>query len=260
MVFHAGNLPPPVVKAVPPEYAEEEQCRLYYMSFQMAVRPGQLGGILHQWALSAIPFEFPTVSPAHALQEARFVYGCSTSEEFSAALGKAAKVDYLAKLDVGRLIERGVAEPPQSIKGCVDTRTIEQVASSSDPDDAIKVFAMPRGWFAQEPRFVSRKQPASEDDGWLLTYVFDESQLDEEGECLPDATSELWIIDARNMKEIVARIKLPQRVPYGLHGNWFTEDEIKRQRPFDAVREVQGPPTEQTLWTEICDSVEGWLE
>ncbi|KAF3799011.1 Carotenoid-cleavage dioxygenase 1 [Colletotrichum gloeosporioides] len=239
LVFSAGNLPTPEVKPVPPEYAEEEQCRLYYYNFPLSGIPGVQFNIRHQWALSAISLEFPTVSPEYSMQEARYVYGCSTGEaSYTVALGKAAKIDHLAKVDVHTLISRGIANPPQPVKGCVDTRNVTQVLESKDPKDPIKLFKMPEGWYAQEPRFVARSQARTEDDGWLLTYVFDESQLDSQGVCLPNAASELWIIDAKEMKSVVAKIKLPQRVPYGLHGTWFSEDEIRCQIPFERVRTV----------------------
>lgn len=242
LVFSAGNLPTPAVKPVPPEYAEEEQCRLYYYNFPLSANDGtDVPGhrIRHQWALSAISFEFPTLSPNHSMTEARYIYGCSTgSASYTVALGKAAKIDYLAKIDVKTLIERGVQQPPQPIRGCVDTRTVAEVRGSNDPDDPIKLFKMPDGWFAQEPRFVPRIEceRQSEDDGWLLTYVFDESQLGPDGECDEDAISELWIIDAKTMRDVVARVRLPQRVPYGLHGSWFSEHEIEEQRPFTSLR------------------------
>lgn len=245
LVFSAGNLPTPAVKPVPPEYAEEEQCRLYYYNFPLSSTPA-IGDepehrIRHQWALSAISFEFPTMSPEHTMTKARYMYGCTTaSASYTVALGKAAKIDYLAKIDVETLIARGVKQPPQPIKGCVDTRHVNEVLASTDPEDPIKLFEMPPGWYAQEPRFVPRKDPNSEDDGWLLTYVFDESQLDPEtDECGEDAISELWIIDARNMKDVVVKIKLPQRVPYGLHGTWFPEEEILGQRPWSGLRTLE---------------------
>ncbi|KAJ0161809.1 Carotenoid 9,10(9',10')-cleavage dioxygenase 1 [Colletotrichum tanaceti] len=239
MVFSAGNLPTPEVKPVPPEYAEEEQCRLYYYNFPLSDIPGVQYNIRHQWALSAISLEFPSVAPAYSMQEARYVYGCSTGEaSYTVALGKAAKIDHLAKLDVRTLVARGLANPPQPVKGFVDTRSVAQVRDSKDPEDPIKLFRMPDGWYAQEPRFVPRAEHRSEDDGWLLTYAFNEAQLDERGECPRHAASELWIIDAKNMKEIVARVKLPQRVPYGLHGTWFGENEIQEQKPFEKVRRM----------------------
>ncbi|GKZ26545.1 hypothetical protein AbraCBS73388_002789, partial [Aspergillus brasiliensis] len=99
-----------------------------------------------------------------------------------------------------------------------------------DPHDPIKIFALPSGYYAQECSFVPRKDSVSEDDGWLVTYVFDEAWLDDRGFPLPDAHSELWIIDAVSMKDVVGRVVLPQRVPYGMHGNWFSEEEILNQR------------------------------
>lgn len=84
--------------------------------------------------------------------------------------------------------------------------------------------------------FVPRSGGKSEDDGWLLTLVFDESQFDVDGNAPDDCKSELWIIDARTMKDIVVRIKLPQRVPYGFHGHWFSEQEIAQQHPVKEFR------------------------
>lgn len=270
LVFSAGNLPTPAVKPVPPEYAEEEQCRLYYYNFPLTSHNNETTltdepehRIRHQWALSAISFEFPTMSPTHAMVEARYIYGCSTADaSYTVALGKAAKISYLAKMDVRTLIARGVRQPPQPVKGCVDTRTVAEIEGGTDPDDPIKLFKMPEGWYAQEPRFVPRRagERTSEDDGWLLTYVFDESQLGEtDGECREDAVSELWIIDARTMKDVVARVHLPQRVPYGLHGAWFTEDEVRGQRAYSGIRTLEGEPTESVYRWGFRSMVERWV-
>ncbi|KAK6064648.1 Carotenoid 9,10(9',10')-cleavage dioxygenase 1 [Seiridium cupressi] len=263
VVYSAGALAPPVQKPVPPEYVEEEQCRLYYFNFSLVGNGTERPSIRNQWALSAIPFEFPIVSPAYEMTSARYIYGCSTgsSSHYSAALGKAAKIDYLAKVDAQTLIARGTAHPPQQIKGCVDTRGIDEVMKSTDPSDPIKMFKMPDGWFTQEPRFIPRSSAASEDDGWLLTYVFDESQLDENDECGEDAASELWVIDAKSMKDVVARIKLPQRVPYGLHGAWFSEDEIRGQKPFDSVRRETSKEEIDTTspFAAARDLLERWI-
>ena len=74
-----------------------------------------------------------------------------------------------------------------------------------------------------------------EDDGWLVCYVFDEGTglHPSTGVVLPGASSELWIIDAKNMKDVVCRVTLPQRVPYGLHGTLFTEEQIAAQKAID---------------------------
>jgi carotenoid cleavage dioxygenase len=65
---------------------------------------------------------------------------------------------------------------------------------------------------ANEFVFVPRDGSRAEDDGWLigLTYV-------------PDSdTSDLLVIAADDLSAgPVARVHLPQRVPFGFHGNWI---------------------------------------
>ncbi|KAL0261852.1 hypothetical protein SLS55_003284 [Diplodia seriata] len=235
---------------------EEEQCRLYYYSFVLPSRSSPQR-IAVQHALSAVPFEFPAVNPAYAMEFARYVYGCSTSSSsFGAALGRAATVDVLVKLDVQTLIARGQQRPPSQVTGCVDRRPVPEILAQQeeldDPSDPVRCFKMPDGWYAQEARFVARRDARTEDDGYLLFYAFDESQLNEDGEVGTDAVSELWILDARSMRDVVATIKLPQRVPYGLHGEWFDENQIRSQRPFDKVRSVdvvtRNGDEEKGLW------------
>ncbi|KAI9808614.1 MAG: hypothetical protein M1825_003764 [Sarcosagium campestre] len=235
LVFCAGNIAAPVPIRTTVEQ-EEDQCRLYYYRFDLE---GFENTITHQWALLAVPFEFPSIRDDRSMSSARYIYGCSTSSNFGTALGRADKIDSLVKVDVMTLIERGKKFPPRSVTGCVDMRSMEEIVASKDPSDPVKVFKMPRGWYTQESRFVPRVDGKSEDDGWLLTYVFDESQLDSSGTAPENSQSELWIIDARNMRDIVARIYLPQRVPYGLHGTWFAEDEIENQRPIESIRSTE---------------------
>ncbi len=65
--------------------------------------------------------------------------------------------------------------------------------------------------------FAPRKEATVEDDGWLLTFVSDENT----------ETSELLILNAQDItSEPVARILIPQRVPYGFHCNWITEEQL----------------------------------
>ena len=60
--------------------------------------------------------------------------------------------------------------------------------------------------FAQEPIFCPRPDAQTEDDGWLLSMVYDS---------LSD-TTQLVVLDAQDLqKGPIARIKLPHRIPYG---------------------------------------------
>lgn len=244
------------------EEYDVDQCRLYYYNFDL-----QSGLITHQWALTAIPFEFPSVNPELEMDAARYIYGCSTTAtNFGSALGKATKIDVVVKIDAATLISRGRATPPRSVSGIVDNRSMVQVLESTDATDPVRAFQMPEGWFAQEPRFVPSASARSEDDGYLVFYAFDEEQLTESGDVPSDdspdrAKSELWIIDAKDMRTIVARVHLPQRVPYGLHGAWFSAEQVSEQRPVESVRstakalEAKG----SGVWMGLRDVVEKFL-
>lgn len=235
LVFSAGDVAAPIPKAnpiTPP--VEDEQCRLYYYQFSLTQAENIIS---HQFALSSIPFEFPSLRDSASMTEAQYIYGCSVSDStFGAALGRAVKINSLVKVDVHALVSRGKEANLIPISGCVDTRTVNEILGSNDPNDPIKIFKLPPGFYAQESRFVPRENDTAEDDGWLLSYVFDEAQLDDYGVAGPGAKSELWVIDAMDMKTVVCKIRLPQRVPYGLHGAWFSQEEIRNQRPVERTR------------------------
>ncbi|MGD8417524.1 MAG: carotenoid oxygenase family protein [Pseudomonadales bacterium] len=68
-----------------------------------------------------------------------------------------------------------------------------------------------RGRVGGEPVFVPSANPKSEDDGYLMTYVYDAGT----------DTSQFVIMDAKTMDDTpVASIDLP-RVPNGFHGSWI---------------------------------------
>jgi carotenoid cleavage dioxygenase-like enzyme len=65
-----------------------------------------------------------------------------------------------------------------------------------------------------EAVFAAADSTGHERSGWYLTYVYDQMR---DG-------SDLVILDATDITaEPVARVRLPQRVPHGFHGNWITD-------------------------------------
>ena len=65
-----------------------------------------------------------------------------------------------------------------------------------------------------EAVFVPRDGAKAEDDGWLLQYVYDK----------PTNSSEFVVLDAADVSaEPIARVPLPQRVPFGFHGSWIPD-------------------------------------
>ncbi|KAM0234073.1 hypothetical protein ACHAP5_010174 [Fusarium lateritium] len=223
------------------------QCRLYYYEFDMSTK--SQNKVKHQWALSAVPFEFPSVRPDLQMQEARYIYGCSTSaSSFSVALGRADKIDLLVKMDAKTLMERGKKMKATSVTGCVDRRTVNEIPHEQEDDDPVRIFRLPPNHYAQEPRFIARSSSTEEDAGYLLFYVFDESQILPSGDCPPSSVSELWVLDAQNMRDVVAKVKLPQRVPYGLHGSWFSSSDIEEQRDVESFRRLEAVQKKKQDW------------
>jgi 8'-apo-carotenoid 13,14-cleaving dioxygenase len=68
-----------------------------------------------------------------------------------------------------------------------------------------------------EPVFVGRPDSVEEDDGWLVTIVHDAN----------NDGAELVVLDAQDFdRGYVAQVPLPQRVPYGFHGNWVSDRSV----------------------------------
>jgi carotenoid cleavage dioxygenase len=79
------------------------------------------------------------------------------------------------------------------------------------------VFDHGPGRAAGEPVFVARPDGVEEDDGWLITFVHD----------LAAGSAEFVVLDAQDFERgYVARVPLPQRVPFGFHGNWVSDRAV----------------------------------
>ena len=82
---------------------------------------------------------------------------------------------------------------------------------------ARQVFDHGPGRAAGEPVFVGKQGRAEEDAGWLVTYVHD----------LGAGTAEFVVMDAEDLdRGYVAQVPLPQRVPFGFHGNWVSDRSV----------------------------------
>ena len=159
------------------------------------------------------------------MQEARYIYGCSMREgSFDEALSSA-KIDTLVKVDVKTIL--AFSNPARNAPH-----------SNISTEATTKLF-LPPLHFASEPCFIPRANPTSEDDGYLMSLIFNESVFNEQGDApeddddqvLASEASQLWILDAKSMNpEPIARIILPARVPYGLHGIFVDETKIASQK------------------------------
>ena len=132
---------------------------------------------VRQQQLDDRTMEFPRVAPSVSAGRHRFGYGVGVGDGF--APGDIYKHDF--------------------DKGTVDVHHLGAGRGSGEPD------------------FVAREHPASEDDGWLMSYVYDATT----------DSSDFVILDARDVTAgPVARVPLPQRVPFGFHGNWISDHAV----------------------------------
>ncbi|MEI6641128.1 MAG: carotenoid oxygenase family protein [Novosphingobium sp.] len=70
---------------------------------------------------------------------------------------------------------------------------------------------------AGEAVFVPRETPTAEDDGWLLAFAHD----------FGGGASSFVVLDAQDLERgPVAEVHLPQRVPFGFHGNWVSDASV----------------------------------
>ena len=79
-------------------------------------------------------------------------------------------------------------------------------------NDTSEVYEYGPGKFGAEPVFVAAEGAKSEDEGYLLSLVYNQET----------DTSNLIILNAKEPKSgPLATVHLPQRVPHGFHGEWI---------------------------------------
>jgi carotenoid cleavage dioxygenase len=77
------------------------------------------------------------------------------------------------------------------------------------------------GRLGGEPIFAPKPGGASEEDGWVIGFVWDEQQ--QHSECI--------ILDAARFEDgPIARIVMPARVPFGFHSAWVDQQAWSNQR------------------------------
>ena len=148
--------------------------------------PGQLwrfglnlsNGEVERELLESRCCEFPTHNPNKVGRNYRYLY-----------IGAAAN-------------DRGSNAPLQAIMK-VDVETKESQLHSFAPSG-----------YVSEPIFVPKPNATAEDEGWVLTLVYDGNKHH----------STLAILDGQNLAgDAIALLHLKHHIPYGLHGSWTDE-------------------------------------
>ncbi|XP_008466060.2 carotenoid 9,10(9',10')-cleavage dioxygenase 1-like [Cucumis melo] len=81
--------------------------------------------------------------------------------------------------------------------------------SLDDEEIKVECHMLEENSYCSGASFVPRENGEEEDDGWIIAHVHNEITN----------TSQVYVLDARKFsEEPIAKITLPQRVPYGFHG------------------------------------------
>ncbi|KAL3844404.1 hypothetical protein ACJIZ3_001807 [Penstemon smallii] len=119
-----------------------------------------------------------------------------------------------------RYMYAAVGDPMPKMAGAVKIDLSLSTANLGDCTVATRLYGP--YCYGGEPFFVPRQPDnpaAEEDDGYLMTYVHNE--------CTEEST--FIVMDAKSPNlEIVAAVRLPQRVPYGFHGIFVSECDLEK--------------------------------
>jgi carotenoid cleavage oxygenase len=153
-------------------------------------------GRVSEQELSDLSVEFPRVDPARTGRAHRFGWFAGVGAD-GLVLTDDVRRSPLRGFEMGPLVK-------------VDTQT-----------GATTRHDYGTGRVTGEPAFVARPgaagEDSAEDDGWILSVVHDATT----------DRSELVVLDAGDMAAApIARVHLPQRVPFGFHGNWVSAAEL----------------------------------
>jgi carotenoid cleavage dioxygenase len=138
--------------------------------------------------------EFPVVHPRTIGRKSRYTYFPFNPIALNGDTSDALRMTCVAKYDF-------------------DERRVVGVHEFQDSGVGAELVFATKG--VAEPASVG----GAEDDGYLVTYLHH-----------PKAdTSTFYVVDARTM-ELVTCMTLPQRVPFGFHGWWVSQEEIESQK------------------------------
>ncbi|KAI3736395.1 hypothetical protein L6452_15934 [Arctium lappa] len=152
-------------------------------------------GVVSRHTMSSDNLEFPVINPAYVGKKNRYVYAAISEE--TPIKSKMMRTTGVAKLDIAASED-----------------------NNGGHDHTVGRRMYGDNCFGGEAFFVAREPEnpnSEEDDGYVVSYVHDESS----GE------SRFLVMDGQSPElEVVATVKLPKRVPYGLHGIFIREKDL----------------------------------
>ncbi len=124
-----------------------------------------------------------------------------TSVDFPIIDGRRQGLEH--RVNYGLQMGPGVGDYPTHAMGLMKHDRLTGNTTIWSPGEAVQ---------PDEPVYVPASATAGEDEGWLLSMVYDHAE----------DRSEVAILDASNLEAgPVARVQMPRRVPFGFHGAWI---------------------------------------
>ncbi|KAL6997891.1 putative carotenoid cleavage dioxygenase 4, chloroplastic [Sarracenia purpurea var. burkii] len=119
-----------------------------------------------------------------------------------------------------RYVYAAIGNPAPKFSGVVKLDVSVTGGDNRDCTVGCRIFG--QQCYGGEPFFVAREPNnpgADEDDGYVVTYVHNENTKE----------SSFLVMDAKSPNlDIVAIVKLPQRVPYGFHGLFVRDEDLNK--------------------------------
>ena len=101
------------------------------------------------------------------------------------------------------------------------------------------------GRMTAEPVFVRKPGAVAEDEGWILSYVYDPKR----------DLSDVVILDAQDFAgEPIATIRLPVRVPFGFHGGWAPDVNASSPDPQERLSANQATREEVQMVNDLFNA------
>lgn len=174
---------------------ESNASTLFKFTFNTKTGEASQRKVVDQRAYGAYMLEFPIINDRYLSSPNKYVYLSTFCDGM--------KTDGVIKIDI----------------------------SGEEGGEVVGQFRYGRKRFGGECIFTPRPNAKEEDDGWLMTFVYDARAK----------SSYMVVYDARTMEE-VAEVDCLTRVPYGFHGTFMTEAQMKEQHMKELHAEVDISP------------------
>eukprot|EP01027_Heterolobosea_sp_BB2_P004190 GEZU01006374.1.p1 GENE.GEZU01006374.1~~GEZU01006374.1.p1 ORF type:complete len:459 (-),score=119.62 GEZU01006374.1:82-1458(-) len=171
----------------------------FLCEFRFNLKTGQT--TRQQVLLPQLPMEFPTINNGYTGRRNKYIYGIINRL-------RPDNPDHIREFK-SRAIKNGtvVFESNQLVKFNREDGSYRSYRPQGE-----RTYV---GEFVFVPRYNNNGEQVDEDDGYLVTFTYDEQAN----------RSFFVVVDARDLSER-AQVPIPRRVPFGFHGKWISQAQL----------------------------------